>query len=162
MKKIKFNLIDAVIIAGVAVVLIIFGYFAFGNSSSAGADSKTIDYTVEISDVPAEYLNKINTGDMVLEVKKGENIGTVVEVGEAKKFAEAQENKKLGTFVKTEYPDSYVYTVKIRTPYEETDTGYSVNGTELKVGKLITIKTKGLATDALVIKMEKGDEGSAD
>ncbi len=158
MKKIKFNLIDAVIIAALAVTFIVFGYFAFGGwEISEENTDKTMDYTIEIRNVPEEYLNKINVGDEVFDVKESAAMGKVTAVGEPQPFENIIEDKENGAFVKTQMPESYMFTVTIRTPYRETETGYYVNDdTEIKVGKAITIKTAGLASDAVVLKLEKG------
>ncbi len=156
MKKIKFNIIDAVIIAAVIAALAIFGYFAMGSwELSEGETEKVMCYTVELSNVTEEYLNRVNVGDEVFDVIKGAAIGKVAEVGEIKPFERISNDEENGIYVKTPVPERYTYTVKIRTPYEESDKGYTINDMEIKVGKKITFKTKNLASDAVILKLEK-------
>lgn len=156
MKKIKFNFIDVVIIAAVALVLVIFGYYALGNwETSEGVSENIMDYTVEIKDVPEYYVGKIKVGDSVYDVRKGAAIGKVAAVSDAAAFEITTENRDEGTYVKTPVPGRYTYYVTIRTPYKENAAGYTVNDVDIKVGKSITIKTEGLATDATILKLEK-------
>ena len=157
--KIKFNAIDALIIAGVILVLAVFGYYALGGwEMSDNGEEKIMNYTVEIQGVPEEYLNKVNAGDDVFDVRKGSAIGKVVAVGEARPYKTVAENSNEGIFVMSEVPEKYTFDVTIRTPYKESAAGYTVNDMDLKVGRAVTIKTAGLATDAVILKLEKEGE----
>ena len=157
--KIKFNVIDALIIAGVILVLAVFGYYALGGwEMSDSGKEKIMNYTVEIQGVPEEYLNKVNIGDDVFDVRKGSAIGKVAAVGEARPYKTVAENINEGAFVMSEVPGKYTFDVTIRTPYKESAAGYTVNDMDLKVGRSVTIKTAGLATDAVILKLEKEGE----
>ncbi len=83
-QKTKFNIMDALILLAVlAIIALLLYVFVFSENSAlknAGADTYTLTYVVEVTEISDEFSDLISAGDRVIDSAKKMHIGTVTAV----------------------------------------------------------------------------------
>ncbi len=150
-RKIKFGIIDILIIVFVVIALVIGYKFLNGGAENSG-NEKMISYTVELRNQSGEYKDLIKIGDDIKDSIKGGYLGKVSGV-EFKDATDVIENKNDGTFSVAKYQDSYDVYVTI----EGIPTTYGDNimfaSQEIKVGKNIYIKNKNYVGSGYIVEV---------
>ncbi len=143
----RFNLIDLIIVIiillVVAAIIYVFAPFRW-IQTIVRSETKTIQYTVEITGVDEAFINKIKEGDLVVDAVTKNNLGTVSQgVDYHTKYSElsykTEENSTVGVLV--EYPNRYnlIVTITATADYME-GSGYSVNGCRIAVGEKMSLR----------------------
>ena len=145
----RFNLIDlifvVIILLLIATVLYVFSPFQW-IQTMAKSQTKTIQYTVEITGVEEAFINKIKKNDVVVDAVTKNNLGTVSQdIDYHTKYSELgyeiDEESGTATGVFVEYPNRYnlIITISATADYIE-EKGYTVNGRRIAVGEKISIR----------------------
>ena len=94
-KKIKFNIIDAIILLVILAVVAFVGIKFFGKSDNAAAEPKTYSVSFYCEEVPAFAADIVKVGDSVEDETKKVLLGTItaVEVGDAAVYSADAEGK---------------------------------------------------------------------
>lgn len=154
-KKIKFGIIDILIIVFVIIALLVGYKFLNGGAENSG-NEKMISYVIELKNQPDDYKELIKIGDDIKDSIKGGYLGKVAGV-EFKDATEVIENKNDGTFSVAKYEDRYDVYVTI----EGTPTSFGDNimfaSQEIKVGKNIYIKNKNYVGSGYIVEMNVED-----
>lgn len=153
-KKIKFNILDVLIILVLIAAVAVFSYFAMGKwESNNAAGGEKLRYTIEFQNVNPDYAAAFEKGGNVSEIRKGGKLGTVVAAYKEPTKVIA-ENLAQGTYVETELEDEYTVRVTIESEYTESDSGFKINDLDLKVGKKIAVRTEYIAAEGTILAIE--------
>jgi hypothetical protein len=157
-KKVRFGLVDALILL-LAVSIVAFGvWFFFENKIFDGGDDVKIRYEIKLTDIRSELTSHIHIGDSVYDGTYGEHVG-VVENVRHEQYTEQIVDKDTGepvNAVKAGYYNVYV-TVVSSAKYK--DSTYSVADTQIRVGELLYLRLpdfsgNGYCTSFELIKEE--------
>ena len=147
----RFNFIDLIfvliILLAIATLVYIFSPVSF-IEGLVNNESRTVQYTVEISKVDEDFINKIKENDTVVDSVSKNTIGTVTAVDYNTKYSELQlietklddgSVKKSGTLV--EYPKKYnvIVTITANAEYSSGE-GYTVNAKRIAVGEKMSLR----------------------
>lgn len=136
-RKIRFNLIDALIILVIAAVVFAVLYiFVLSDKKtdvSVAAETTTIQYVVQAVGVDERFDGLAKVGDPVQDAIERKNIGTVVGVQSEpyKKITFDYDNQRETV---AEVEKKVTINVTIEATATETDTAFTVNGCEIRVG----------------------------
>ena len=94
-KKIKFNIVDAIILLVILAVVAFVGIKFFGKSDNVAAEPKTYSVSFYCEEVPAFAADIVKVGDSVEDETKKVLLGTItaVEVGDAAVYSADAEGK---------------------------------------------------------------------
>ena len=94
-KKIKFNIIDAIILLVILAVVAFVGIKFFGKSDNAATEPETYSVSFYCEEVPAFAADIVKVGDSVEDETKKVFLGTItaVEVGDAAVYSADAEGK---------------------------------------------------------------------
>ncbi len=146
--KVKFNVMDAVIVA-VLLVVIVAGVLLLGGGSGGvlsgkQEDAKTIRLQVELKEQEEDYTKLLKVGDVVMigVKEKMETTVTKVEVKPARMISYDQVG---GRAYETELPDRYDVVVTLEGEGTESDSAIKLNGVDARVGAEAVVKSKNWA-----------------
>lgn len=162
--KIRFNITDVLIILALVCIAVVFSYFAAGKWETGKAEnsSNTVRYMVNVQGAEEKFLNKVFVGDEVWDVRKGGELGKIIDVKEPVPYEAIIENSDDGEFVLAEVPEKYSYEFTVESPCSVSETGYSINDTKINVGKKITLRTENLAIEGTIYKVELAEDKEAE
>ena len=147
-KKIKFNLIDfLIVIAVIAVIVVIAFRSGLVENLANNAKGKTIVYTVKIGDVQNESFNFIDIGEKLYNDETDAYIGTIVDkrVETSKVYIISTEGK----IVKTEQPGRADIYLTVEAKGTVNANGCKVDGKFfVAAGKLFSCYTEDLFFNA--------------
>ncbi len=164
--KRKFNIVDFLILLLILTVIAtaIFAIASWSSIEKLWTSNKvSLQYTVELRGVDAEFINNIKPGDAVSDSVTKTQLGTVNRVDSIEKYTvlsyEAKEvSKEDGSLetvyngVNAEYGDKYNVTVYISSTAEYVKgTGYTVNGTRVAVGEVLNLRFPKFSSTAYCI-----------
>ncbi len=143
----RFNLIDLIIVVVIllvlATVIYVFAPFRW-IQTMVKSETRTIQYTVEITNVDETFIDKIKENDLVVDAVSKNNLGSVSQgVDSHIQYTELgykiEDNQTTGVLVK--YPNRYnlVVTISATADYVE-GSGYSVNGCRIAVGEKMFLR----------------------
>ena len=159
MKK-KFNFIDICIVLFV-VLAVVFAvkYFSVGGTKQNSGAKQDIYYTVEVKSMPYDIKDHIKEGDSVRNSMKGYELGVVSKV-DIRKNVEIREDMLDGKFIETSFPDRCDAYITIKATPEISDNGTaSINSEEIKIGKMMYIRSKKYAFSGFVVEMNLCEPG---
>ena len=135
--KIKFNIMDALILVAVlAVTALLLYVFVFSETSSvqsAASDAYTLTYVVEVSKISEDFADKIAAGDQVIDSSKKMHIGTVTAV-EAQPHLHMGTDMHEGALVLNPVDDYVNLYITVQADAVLDGISYSINGYDLYVG----------------------------
>lgn len=151
--SVRFNLFDVIIIILVlAAAFAGFRYFNVKTKSSGNVPE--VSYVVELQKKDAEYYDKINKGDDIIDAIKGGYYGKVTDV-KREVCTVITESAEKGEFVKTEVPGKYNYYITITgTPTTYSDRKILFASQEVRVGSEIFIKNKNYAGSGYIVDIK--------
>lgn len=154
MKK-RLNFIDICIIIFIILAIVFaVSYFSVGKKSLSIGEKKDVYYTVEIKSMPYDIGDHIAIGDSVRNSMKGYDIGVVSDI-DIKKNSEIREDTINGKFIQTSFPDRCdVYLTIKATPSISEDGTVTVNSDEIKIGKMMYLRSKKYALSGYIVDMK--------
>ncbi len=146
--KVKFNVMDAVIVA-VLLVVIVAGVLLLGGGSGGvlsgkQEDAKTIRLQVELREQEEDYTKLLKVGDVVMVGVK-EKMETKVTKVEVKPAVNLAYDLNQGRVYETEVPERYDLLVTLEGEGTESETAVKINGVEAHVGAEAVLKSKNWA-----------------
>lgn len=152
LKKTVKYIIDILIILAVLAV----GYYGYGKISAKyntklPSSEKKIYVKVEFEKHDKDVLEKIKVGDKIKDGSRNEEIGTVYEAEPVTDSEVIVSDYKNGKFVKTTTPEFGKRTVVLECEGKVSPVEVNVNGTDVKVGYTINIRTNEYALSGKVI-----------
>ncbi len=155
--KIKFNLIDALILVLVlAVIALLLYVFVFSETSSvqsASADRYEVTYVVEITGISEEFADIIAAGDTAIDSSKKMHIGTVTAV-EVQPYLHMGTNLHDGTLVLNPVDDYVNLYITIHADAALEGISYSINGYEIFVGKNVNLAFSDIVCSGYCISLD--------
>ncbi len=139
-RKLRFNIIDIIIILIiVAAAFVLINVFA-GNDKNITAENnyKKIQYVIEIQDVEERFDGVVSKGDAVQDAIERKNIGTVVGV-QSSPYETVTFDYTTGTETVSSVEDRVVLAITIEATAVSTDRAFTVDGCEIRVGQQYSI-----------------------
>lgn len=149
-KKIKFNIIDFLVL--LVVVIVVFAAsakFSKYNVKTEESSETTLKYTIDVNNVRDYSLTAYQIGDVVYDSLTGVNIGTISKIDSYD--AVTYENTEKGEVVKVTNPYRKDIILHIETPGTiESNAYYANKSIELKVNSQKAIETKYIKTTGII------------
>ena len=167
-KKVRFNLIDAVIVVFILAVIAIAAYFLIGSFRPVDNQSKgNFRFEIRIENVKKESWDSLETlfspdsETVVKDSVTGEEIGKIESCRKEKsKYYGGVIQDENGYVLRaTESEDEYDVYITISTDAEADSRGiYQVNQLRMIVGEAVHFKIKSFAATAYIVKTEIPNE----
>lgn len=155
--KIKFNLMDALILVLVlAVIALLLYVFVFSETSSvqsAGADQYKLTYVVEVTGISEEFADMIAAGDTAIDSSKKMQIGTVTAV-EVQPYMHMGTDLHEGALVLNPVDDYVNLYITISADAVLENISYNINGYEIFVGKSIHLAFSNIVCSGYCISLD--------
>ena len=140
-RKMKFNIMDVLILLAIAAVAAVLLYvFVFSEHSSAGAlngaQTTKITYVIELTDVDDALSDNISVGETLIDSAKKMNIGTIVAV-ESQPYVYLGKNVTGGTMELTTVDNKSTVYVTVEADATLAGISYSISGYDIYVGKKV-------------------------
>lgn len=148
-QKHRFNIIDFLITVIVLLVIAMLAYiFVFSGKSAASSDTVKITYTLEVSNVRDELIDKAldNDGVTVVEGTSKYNLGKVKNI-DTEDATVASRNPDDGTYLEAKYDNhqNVSFTVEAEATKDAVSGRYRINGFEISVGSLVYLRLPNFA-----------------
>lgn len=159
-KKIRFNIIDALIIIVLVVAVFVGIKILSMKPILQDTEKRVATAVVELKEVEKALIDKIQVGDKIFLTV--DNVDQAVIVGKT----EPAPNEVLGldqetnTYKYTSSQNSkYTSLITIEAEVKEDDANIYAGGTSLKVGKPVFVKGKGYSSKAYIVELETKAKG---
>lgn len=166
-KKVRFNLIDTVIVIFILAVIALAAYLLFGDFDfSFDRNYKDIQFEVRIENVRKESLESLESQALlapqttVRNAVTGKEIGTISSVRTEKShyyggLVQGEDGYILGTMESEDVYDVYI-TVSAKAKRDSRDV-YTVGDLRVVIGEPVYFKVKSYAATAYIVKTEIPD-----
>lgn len=155
-KKLHFNFIDVllIVIALASITSLIF-YLRDRRIVTPGkSETVEIVYRIELSDLRESFRNLVEIGDTVIDTVLLEDIGEVTNVSYAEGTYTGVD-KETGKPVISAFPGRISMTLTIHAEAIRTNTGYVVNGRELILGELLSLRVPDFTGTGVCLSVEE-------
>lgn len=156
-KKIKFTVIDALIIL-IAIAVIAVGVIKFAPSLFIKTEKSAVEFTVLVAEKDISFADAITVGGRVT-LSLTEKDGGVVKNVEAKVAEKLAFNSIDGSYSIQKIEDKRDVYVTVVADVKESDLAVKTGGTEIRVGEKIPVRGKGYATEGYIIEVNEIEEG---
>lgn len=152
-----FNIVDWLIVLIIAALAVGVYVQFFAKDSSAAVDvrhkTSKVRYDIEIRNVTKDFAEAVKLGEPIRDSVKGNNLGVVAD---SVSYPASMINMDAvqGKFVKVQIADLYDVRITIEADANVTPTDILVDGTDIRVGKRLTVKGKGYAGVSFVLKVD--------
>ncbi len=136
-KKIRFNVVDAIIIIAVLAVVAVFGYSQLKGKTEM-TSGKTIQMQIMAEEVSDFVVDQMKVGDSVIDDGTNSSLGKItdIQVEDAASYApDAQ-----GKYVKSSKPDNRKVTITTEVKGTEYEHGAILGNTKYSVGHSFTVR----------------------
>ena len=155
--KIKFNIMDALILLTVlavtAVLLYVFVFSETDDGLTTDENSYTLTYVVEVVGISEEFADKIVIGSPVIDSSKKLNIGTVTAV-EEHPYQYLGTNLTEGSLVVNSVDGQCNLYVTIQADAVLDGIGYSIGGYDIYVGGKVYLSFADLVCTGYCISLD--------
>ena len=155
-KKIRFNVVDVLIIVLVLAAVAVVGYVLLTERNDVAPQSENvkINYVLMVSEAQSAFADNVKVGDEVYEQESGKYIGKVVQVSStvAKKVGT---DRKTGEQVISELANRRDIFVTVEADAERSDNLYIVSGINIIAGGVLSFMTPGLMQPSNIISVER-------
>lgn len=158
MKRIKFGILDVLIILFI-VLAVIFAVKYFDTNSEAATSIPDITYKVELKSIPVENSHLFKVGDQIIDSIKGGNLGTVTNVVVSDN-KETREDTLNDSFIVSSFENKKDILLTIKgtpTVFDEKDIKFAT--VNIKVGEIVYIRTKDYASHGYIVDMHIDEKG---
>lgn len=155
-KKMRFNIIDAVILIIVAAAIALLGYiFIFSDDSEAPKDIHTVEYVLVVERVNKDLYDNdpIKNGAVVYDAEKKTVLGYVSDEPETPNTFDPGYNPELQKEVYAPRTDLIDVYVTIRCTAEKNEWGYTVSDVSMPVGATTKLIIGNMFATATTIEM---------
>ena len=140
-RKMKFNIMDVLILLAVAAVAAVLVYvFVLSENtpvdSLGGAPTTKITYVVELTGIDDALSDNISVGETLIDAAKKMNIGTIVAV-ETQPYVYLGKNLTDGTMELTTVDNKSTIYVTVEADATLTGISYSISGYDIYVGEKV-------------------------
>lgn len=140
-RKMKFNIMDVLILLAVAAVAAVLLYvFVLSENtpvdSLGGAPTTKITYVVELTGIDDALSDNISVGETLIDAAKKMNIGTIVAV-ETQPYVYLGKNLTDGTMELTTVDNKSTVYVTVEADATLTGISYSISGYDIYVGEKV-------------------------
>ena len=140
-RKMKFNIMDVLILLAVAAVAAVLLYvFVLSENtpvdSLGGAPTTKITYVVELTGIDDALSDNISVGETLIDAAKKMNIGTIVAV-ETQPYVYLGKNLTDGTMELTTVDNKSTIYVTVEADATLTGISYSISGYDIYVGEKV-------------------------
>ena len=140
-RKMKFNIMDVLILLAVAAVAAVLLYvFVLSENtpvdSLGGAPTTKITYVVELTGIDDALSDNISIGETLIDAAKKMNIGTIVAV-ETQPYVYLGKNLTDGTMELTTVDNKSTIYVTVEADATLTGIAYSISGYDIYVGEKV-------------------------
>ncbi len=156
-RKFRFNIIDLILLMIILAATAVMIYLLLPSRAPDGAvESQTVNitYSLTVKEVPEGMRGRVQVGDDVVDAVTLYNIGQVSDVSYVSSVF-AGVNQTTGEYVYSELPGHIDVTVKVNATAVKTDTGITVNGFTVAVGKKIPFRVPGFTSEAYCTALEE-------
>lgn len=156
-RKIRFNLIDFLLVIIALLVVAVLLYVFLPNSFISNLladDSTTIQYAVEFKGIDEAFLESIKENDIVIDSVTKAEIGTVTAVDYSTQYTELKYDEESRTGVLSVVPNKYnvIVTITANAAYDATK-GYTISGIRIAAGELIAARFPNFACEGYCISV---------
>lgn len=152
-KKVKFTVIDALIILAVLAVIAV-GTLKFAPSLFTKAEKGRAEFTVLISEKDMSFAEAMSVGDKVT-LSLTEKDGGVIKSIDVKTAETLAFNSIDGSYSIEEIEDKRDIYVTVEADVKTSELAVMTGGTELRVGEQIPVRGKGYATNGFIIEVNE-------
>ncbi len=154
-KKLYFNFIDVLLIVVLLISMASLIYFLRERRIVTDPRGKTAEivYKVEVPAMREEFRNLVAIGDSVVDTVTMNAIGEVTDVSYAP-YLYVGTDRTTGLKITTSYPGKISMTMTIKVLATITDTGYTVGGQPLILGKTISLRVPDWAGSGQCVSIE--------
>ena len=140
-RKMKFNIMDVLILLAVAAVAAVLLYvFVLSENtpvdSLGGAPTTKVTYVVELTGIDDALSDNISVGETLIDAAKKMNIGTIVAV-ETQPYVYLGKNLTDGTMELTTVDNKSTIYVTVEADATLTGIAYSISGYDIYVGEKV-------------------------
>ena len=163
-KKVRFNLIDAVIVVFILAVIALAAYLLFGSfKQSVDHGTKSLKFEIRIENVKKESLETLEKSALLVPLTTvrnavtGEEIGTIFSVRTEKSryYGGLIQDENGYTLDTKEFEDEYEGYITISATADRDSRGiYTVDGIRMLIGEEVNFKIKSFAETAYIVKTE--------
>lgn len=151
-KKFKINIFDIVIVAIVVVVAVVAYKFTH---KEVAIETKTIQYTFELTDNPEGFTELISVGDEITDNIKNYYMGKVVSV-EKTPYTKLVEDFETGTYKEAVVEGRETAIITLEAPVTENNGNLNVNGYyTVKAGLEVAAKGHGYAGRGFILSVDR-------
>mgnify|MGYP002529754639 CR=1 FL=1 len=154
-KKIRFNIIDLLIVlAVIAVIGTVIVRYDVADKIGKAAVEDSARITLLVQSIREEACNSVNDGDEVTWVQEATRMGNIVrkEVSPAVLYSSRED----GVIIKNESALTYDLRCTVDTKGTVSDDGYLLNGVSyIAPGKSITIRNHDITLSAIVLSVDQ-------
>ncbi len=147
------NAFDIVIVIIILLIITVFGMKIYNKSSSILQDTQKFYFTIEALELDKDFQEKISIGDQIRDNIHGYFYGKVSDI----KFKSAKkitENNVTGEFVLSQIPDKIDIEITVECDANISDDAITVDTNPIRLGKLMSLKSKGYVVYGYIINME--------
>ena len=164
MKKVKFNIIDFLIVL-VVVLVAVAGVYILGNKSETVVSSEKTKVYVTIEELSVDeatknfYMESAKEGDNITMGIREKTTGILRKI-EAVPATDNYNNPETGEIEVLKKADRYDLKFTFETEFEETDRDFLIGTDKIKIGKELNFSGKGYSGygNVVVIKKVGGEE----
>lgn len=151
-KNRRFNIFDGVIIG---VVLVLAGGAYWYTHREKVVETKTLTYTMELTDLPVGFSENIKKGDKIIDNVKNYHMGTV-ETVRAEVFTRIVTDYANSAILESPVPERETAIVTVKANVTETESDFKVEGGYVvKAGKDVSVKGPGYAGNGFVLTVDR-------
>lgn len=152
-KKIKFTVIDALIIL-VVIAAVAIAAVKFAPSLFIKTEKSTVEFTVLIAEKEIAFADAMSVGDRVT-LSLTEKDGGVIKNIESKVAEKVTFNSIDGSYKIAQIEDKRDIYVTVEADVDVSDLAVKTGGTEIRVGEEIPVRGKGYATEGYIITVNE-------
>ncbi|MBR6427502.1 MAG: DUF4330 domain-containing protein [Clostridia bacterium] len=161
-KKAGFNIIDVLLIAVFAALVVYLVYHVRGFEivgKNSGKTAKTVAVGLEFSPLRDELHNCISVGDAVYDAATGKQIGEITNVSYTD-CVYTGVNKTTGENVKSTLPGYVTLTATFSASATYKDGSAILNGTDIVADGILHIRTAGFEGNGRIIRIEEENQNA--
>ena len=163
-KKVRFNLVDTVIVIFILAVIALAAYLLFGNfTQSIDHGAKSIKFEIRIENVKKDSLESLEKSALLVPLTPirnsvtGEEIGTIfsVKTEKSRYYGGLIQDENGYTLDTKEFDDEYdVYITISATAARDSRGLYTVDGIRMLIGEEVNFKVKSFAETGYIVRTE--------
>ena len=153
MKKVRFNLIDTLVVLAILLAIAAGAYYMLGGRGAEVNSGVTVRYQIELANKEAYLTELFKTGDRV-QVSEKEKIEAVVTDVLVRPARQVSFNMETGAHEWQEIPGKYDILVTMESSGTETEEQVYASSTPIRVGEEMVVRGKGYAGFGFIVDLD--------